>query len=158
MFFHPKPAEAQQVENSGRLPLLQSDLDAIEPGGDFRIGFAQSLPKTTGRGELEEELLLVSKVLQHHLYKAVCGFQNAGHYSSAHDYIFKPDVTTANLDVLLGQTAHVQCVRLKHSHRSFHRPSLRVAVQFSFLSPHAGAKDGGNYIKMQRMSEIIGSL
>jgi hypothetical protein len=123
MFFHPKPAEAQQVENSGRLPLLQSDLDAIEPGGDFRIGFAQSLPKTTGRGELEEELLLVSKVLQHNLYKAVCSFQNAGHFSPAQDYHFESSVTTANLDVLLGQIADIQCSRLKHSHRSFHPPS-----------------------------------
>ncbi|MGC2208837.1 MAG: hypothetical protein WA532_01900 [Candidatus Korobacteraceae bacterium] len=63
----------------------------------------------------------MSEMLQHHLYKAVCGFQNVGHFASVQNLLFKHDVTNANLDVLLGQIAHIQCVHLKHSHRSFHR-------------------------------------
>src|ERR1039457_2405444 len=143
MFFNPEPAEAQQMENSGGIPLLQSGFDAEELGGDFYVGVAMPLLKTTAEGELHEELLLVSEVQQHHFHKVVCGFQNAGQTSSAQDRLFQPRVTAANLGVLLVQSAQIKCVRPKHSRRSTHRPSSRVAVQFSFLFPPAGEKKDG---------------
>lgn len=82
----------------------------------------------------------MSEMLQHHLYKAVCGFQNVGHFSPVQNLLFKHDVTNANLDVLLGQIAHIQCDHLKHSSRSFHLSLLEssFAIQLPISSTLEG--------------------
>ena len=157
MFFHPDPAEEQQLENRGGLRLLESGFDAEELGGDFYVGVAMPLLKI-GEGERSEESLLVSEVQQYHLHKAVCGFQNAGQTKSAQNRIFQLHVTATNLGVLPVQQAQIKCVLLKHSGGGFHRPSSRVAVQFSFLVPAREGEEARNYAMTLEIPENIGNV